>query len=225
VDEDAMTASGDPEPARIAASEAVKRLRQLGDSLNAGGHPANLAEQIWDCCDAIQQDYQAQAARLAQVTELEKIAGCVVFAPCRNCGTEWPHPSVLSDSPLCGTCVRVTEQHLGEVAFRAAEAEQRLVQVTAERDALLPDDDFYIPERDGRRCVEHPQGDHELVCLTCLNESDTAAEQAHADLRARLQAFVDLLDGQTEPLPPIAWQVELAAALAALAAAPASQEP
>jgi hypothetical protein len=29
----------------------------------------------------------------------------------------------------------------------------------------------YIPERDGRRCVEHPHSDHELVCLTCMGQS------------------------------------------------------
>lgn len=42
----------------------------------------------------------------------------------------------------------------------------------------------YIPERDGRRCVEHPHGDHELVCLTCMGQSRCAAcgQTADADI-------------------------------------------
>lgn len=33
------------------------------------------------------------------------------------------------------------------------------------------DDRVYIPERDGRRCIEHPRGDHELACVTCMESS------------------------------------------------------
>jgi len=49
------------------------------------------------------------------------------------------------------------------IDYWKARAEELQARLTAE-----PEDEHYIPERDGRRCVDHPQGDHELVCLTCM---------------------------------------------------------
>ncbi len=43
-----------------------------------------------------------------------------------------------------------------------------------QRRSEMPEDDHYIPERDGRRCIDHPKGDHELVCLTCMEASLSA---------------------------------------------------
>ena len=41
-------------------------------------------------------------------------------------------------------------------------------------------DEHYIPERDGRRCIEHPKGDHELVCITCMHaEPQQGKEPEH----------------------------------------------
>ena len=45
-----------------------------------------------------------------------------------------------------------------------------------------------------------------------LERALTEAEQQRVGLVASLQACVTLLDGETEPLPPVAWQVELAEA-------------
>lgn len=63
------------------------------------------------------------------------------------------------------------------------------------------------------------------ICKLCLGRKmgNTELDKLRNDLstaRAALRQFVELLDGQTEPLHPVSWQVELAAAKAALKETP-----
>jgi len=55
---------------------------------------------------AIEQEKgDADRARLQrEIEELLPIASRVVIVPCKVCGAEWPHWSVLSSSPVCESC-------------------------------------------------------------------------------------------------------------------------
>jgi hypothetical protein len=48
-------------PLDHAVAEPLRRLRALGAEWNRGGHPANLAEQIWDQCDALSKALAARS--------------------------------------------------------------------------------------------------------------------------------------------------------------------
>jgi hypothetical protein len=61
----------------------------------------------------------AQAAALAEA-EREDIAARVVMAPCKVCRAPWPHPSVLSTSPVCEACRRKVEVEVNRLRARVA---------------------------------------------------------------------------------------------------------
>lgn len=73
--------------------------------------------------------------------------------------SDWSHDPALTPEKVrqlamwAGASVRALLHELGTLRDMAA---------------ALAGDRCYIPERDGRRCIERPQGDHELVCLTCM---------------------------------------------------------
>jgi ribosomal protein S27AE len=52
----------DPDPRLTAIRAQLRKLRDLGEDLNRGAWPANLAEQIWDACDAIHTALAVEAS-------------------------------------------------------------------------------------------------------------------------------------------------------------------
>lgn len=85
----------------------------------------------------------------------------------RTMGHRGPVPSAVERRANAEIEERIAVKH-------AAKAEQFEQAAALLREGAAPqelEDDHYIPERDGRRCVAHPKADHELICLTCLEGS------------------------------------------------------
>lgn len=77
----------------------------------------------------------------------------------------------------------------------------------------LAGESSYIPERDGRRCAEHPKADHELVCLTCLESKSDASPSVATNTVAIAEILSDGkgkgVNGALDPsicLPQEGWQ-------------------
>lgn len=70
----------------------------------------------------------------------------------------------------------------------AEEVVRKLVEMGWER--VARPDECYIPERDGRRCADHPDGPHELACETCL---DASWKDREKDVQTRLAQAITLL--------------------------------
>jgi hypothetical protein len=120
------------------------------------------------------------------VKELEARRECDSSRGLPPCTTNWPHdPRSWCDGCLAGS------------AAQALQAATARAEPAGACEKLAPADDYYIPERDGRRCVEHPKGEHELVCLTCVESSFQAADQ----LRVEALALVEQWRGLTVSSP------------------------
>ena len=83
------------------------------------GPPDAIADYGWTHCprceDRIVDNAKAHADIKHSIKVLEKLAVqkfvdensmliMTTIARCQDCGTDWPHPSVLSDRPLCPSC-------------------------------------------------------------------------------------------------------------------------
>ncbi len=77
------------------------------------------ADYGWTHCPRCEQSIIDDAKAHSDITHgirvLEKLAvekfisenpmfATTIIARCQDCGTDWPHPSVLSDRPLCPSC-------------------------------------------------------------------------------------------------------------------------
>jgi len=106
-----------PPEARTVAEIVVKAKNAKLDWCLVSDEPCDLIDDLLHVCaiaESAEARLTAQQAKLAQLkaelTEALKVASRVVIGPCKRCGKDWPHPSVLSDCPVCGPCRRQAER-------------------------------------------------------------------------------------------------------------------
>jgi hypothetical protein len=78
-------------------------------ALQSLAHERDASRQAWEAHRlAREAEIDGLRKQLCEAEQerdtLRQIAGSMVVAPCQGCGKGWPHPSVLSTSPVCESC-------------------------------------------------------------------------------------------------------------------------
>ena len=74
------------------------------------------------------------------IAALTPIVSTTVIAKCYDCGKDWPHPSVLSSSPLCESCGTLRE-HRYQERIVELEAVLKVALGIIERDVWVLNED------------------------------------------------------------------------------------